>query len=64
MFLHLATFQVFGTWPMSSCTILIFSFIEMAGQNYLQGEKLTGQLRILAGHCLLIGRYFAICHAP
>jgi hypothetical protein len=28
-------------------------------QNDRQGKNLTGQLRILAGHCPLTGRYFA-----
>jgi hypothetical protein len=34
---------------------------KVIGQNDQQGKKLTGQLRILAGHCPLIGRYFASC---
>ena len=30
----------------------------MACQNDRQGKKVTGQQAFLAGHCMLIGRYF------
>jgi hypothetical protein len=36
-------------------------FYRKTGQNDRQGKNLTGQLRILAGHCPLTGRYFAPC---
>jgi hypothetical protein len=32
--------------------------LQVTGQNDRQGKNLTGQLRILAGHCPLTGRYF------
>ena len=35
---------------------------NVGGQNDQQGKKATGQQAFLAGHRLLIGRYFAPCY--
>jgi hypothetical protein len=53
----LDNFILFINWNEDYFVLLL----KVTGQNDRQGKNLTGQLRILAGHCPLTSRYFAPC---
>jgi hypothetical protein len=36
-------------------------WVNVTGQNDRQGKDLTGQVQIMAGHCLMTGHYFKPC---